>query len=417
MKLKYSVLLLLLLLLIAIPVITAQTDSNVGNDPVIQGNSQKIAFVSKRDGGPEIYTINDNGAELKKLTANKGDKSMPCWSPDGSKLLYLLKKGSRYQLWMINSDGSGQIKFFDECMDDYPPLWSPDGSKIVFTAKYQSKKAAFVVNSDGGGLARLSAIGSEAFAPSWSWDGSKIMFLQRLKDDMSINLINPDGTGLQKIMKDSGTCLTPVWSPDGRKIAYIFKKQKFLGLESKLYVMNADGSNIQPMAKVSQKTDDIDFDDDFYWSPDGKQIAFTKVANIDADVSDGGRPIFRFTYGTYVIATDGNSDENQLGTTGSKRANPVWSSDSTQVAFLSDSELHVWNLKSKVENQIHMDAAAIVLSSIQWSPDGQKIIFAAKNNSFQKSGLFLVNLRGGGVVTKLTAAGDYSPVWAPSARQ
>jgi Tol biopolymer transport system component len=413
MKMKYSVSLLLLLLLIASPVITAQTESNVGNNPVIQGNFQKIAFVSKRDGGSEIYTINDNGAELKKITANKGDKSMPCWSPDGNRLFYLLKKGSRYQLWTTNSAGDGQIKLADECMDDYAPLWSPDSSKIVFSAKYQAKRAVFVVNSDGGGLARLSVIGSEAFAPSWSRDGSKIMFLQRVKNDMSINLINPDGTGLQKIMKDSGTCLTPVWSPDGRKIAYIFKKQKFLGLESQLYVMNADGSNILSIAKVSQKVDDVDFDDDFYWSPDGKQIAFTKVADVDADVSDGGRPIFIFTYGTYIIATDGNGDENQLGTTGPKRANPIWSPDSSQVAFLSDSELHVWNLKNKIENKIHMDAAAIVLSSIQWSPDGQKIIFAAKNSSFQKSGLFLVDLRGGGV-TKLTAAGDYSPVWAPS---
>ncbi|HBF39204.1 MAG TPA: hypothetical protein DDW50_18025 [Firmicutes bacterium] len=410
MKMKLSVFLLSVILLLTIPAIADQTD-NIGNSIVNQGNPQKIAFLSKRDGRFEIYTMSGDGTELKRLTNSKADKMMPCWSPDGAKLLYLLKKGSRDQLWMMNGDGSGQLKLADECMEDFPPRWSPDGSKIVFTAKYQSKSAAFIINSDGTGLARLSEIGWEGFAPSWSPDGSKILYLQKLKDDTFMYLINPDGTGIYKIMKDSGTCTNPVWSPDGRKIAYIFKKQTILGIESKLYVMNADGSNIVPIVKVSQKVDDIDFDDDFYWSPDGKQIAFTKVANVDADVTDGGSPIFVFTYGTYIVATDGNSDEIQLGTTGTKRANPIWSADSSQVAFLSDSEVHIWNMKNKIENTIHIDDASIVLSSIQGSPDGQKIIFAAKNSSFQKAGLFLVDLRG--KVMKLTEAGDYNPVWAP----
>ncbi len=408
MKTKHFFLLVLLLLLFTIPVIAA-TD-NIGKEPSMLGNSQKVAFLSKRDGNFEIYSVNDDGSELKRLTSNKGDKSMLCWSPDGNKLLYLLKKGKQYQLWTMKSDGSGQLKLADDCMNDCPPLWSPDSLKIVFTAKHQSKRTVFIANSEGGGLTRLSSPGSEGFAPAWLHDSSQIMFLQKSKNDMFIYTINPDGTGLQKIMKDSGTYQNPIWSPDGQKIAYISKKQVFLGIESKLYVMNGNGSNIMPIAKVSQKVDDVDFDDDFYWSPDGKQIAFTKVADVDADVTDGGRPVFRFTYGTYVIAIDGNSDENQLGITGMKRANPIWSPDSLQVAFLSDSELHIWNLKSKMENIIRVNAS-ILLSPIRWSPDGKKIMFAAKNSSFQKSGLYLVDLDG--KITKLTDGGDYDPVWAP----
>ncbi len=408
MKMKYFLLLVLLLSLFAIPAIAVA--GNVGNEPAMVGNAQKIAFLSKRDGNFEIYSVNDDGSELKRLTSSKGDKSMPRWSPDGNKLLYLLKKGKQYQLWTIKSDGSGQIKLADDCMNDDPPLWSPDSLKIVFTAQYQSKRTVFMANSEGGGLTRLSSPGLEGFAPGWSHDGSQIIFLQKNKNDMFIYTINPDGTGLQKIMKDSGTYLNPVWSPDGQKIAYISKKQAFLGIESKLYVMNGNGSNSMPIAKVSQKVDDVDFNDDFYWSPDGKQIAFTKVADVDADVSDGGRPIFRFTYGTYVIAIDGNSDENQLGTTGLKRANPIWSPDSLQVAFFSDSKLHIWNFKNRMENVIPVNVS-IPLSPIRWSPDGKKIIFAAKNSSFQKSGLYLVGMDGKFI--KLTEEGDYDPVWAP----
>ncbi len=410
MKKKLLILSLLFLLSIFMPAVMADSDNEASVSPV-KSTAQKIVFSSKRDGNFEIYTIREDGGDLQRLTHSKTDELKPNWSPDGAKILYFSKKGSRYELWVMNSDGSGQTKLAENCMINYLPAWSPDSSKIVFVANNGRQNAVYAVDVDGSDLILLSERDLEGSAPSWSPDGSKILFLQKKKDDVSIYLINPDGSGRQKLIRDPGVCLTPTSSPDGRKIAFIFKKQAFIGRENKLYVMNMDGSENQPIIEVSKKVQDIDFDDDLCWSPDGKQIAFTKMAKVEAKDTDSIHPTFIFTFGTYIIAADGNSNEIQLGKTGTDRAFPCWSPDSSRVAFLSNSQLHFYTLKSGINKSIQVDAS-LPLSRLQWSPDGKKIIFAAKNSSFQKSGLYLVDLDG--KVTKLTESGDYDPVWAPA---
>lgn len=410
MKIKFPLVLILIGLFVLTPVIIA--DSNIqGNNIAVSSTIQKIAFVSKRDGNSEIYTINEDGKDLNRLTKNKADDLMPQWSPDGTRLLYLSKKSGKYEIWTINGDGSGQLKLANECSADYPPSWSPDGSKILFIAKNRGKNAIFVINSDGSGLVRISENGLEGSAPSWSPDGSKILFLQRVKDDTNIYLMNPDGTGRQKVTRESGVCASPAWSPDGWRIAYIFNKQAFIANENKLYVMNTDGSNGVIVADVSKKVEDIVFNDDFCWSPDGKNIAFTKVAKVEGNVSDNGRVTYTFFYGTYIVGSDGNSNEEQLAVTGEERAYPAWSPDSSKVAYLTSSQLNIYTVKSGTASNIRV-GASIPLSSPRWSPDGKKIIFVAKNSSFQKSGIYLVDLDE--KVIKLTESGDYDPVWAPA---
>ena len=54
------------------------------------GGSDKIVFVSYRDGGrSEIYSMNVDGSNPIRLTNNNADDTMPSWSPDGSHLLWI----------------------------------------------------------------------------------------------------------------------------------------------------------------------------------------------------------------------------------------------------------------------------------------------------------------------------------------
>ena len=49
---------------------------------------RRIAFVSSRDGGSEIYVMDENGGNQERRTGNKADKSSPSWSPDGQWIAY-----------------------------------------------------------------------------------------------------------------------------------------------------------------------------------------------------------------------------------------------------------------------------------------------------------------------------------------
>lgn len=409
---KIRLVFFLILVLGLIPAQAIMAESETPKDEILSRSGlQKIAFVSKRDGNFEIYTINEDGTDLKRLTNNKADDLKPQWSPDGTKILFLSKKGRKYELRIMNSDGSDQIKLANECTAKYQPLWSPDGSKIVFVAKSKSKNKIYTIEPNGSNLTCLSEIDTEGTYPSWSPDGSKILYLEKYSKDTYIYVMNSDGTERFRLTRDKTSYIAPKWSSDGKKVAYITKKRSFTGVNYQFNVINSDGSNDMEIAEGSRRIEDIDYYDEFYWSPDGISITFTKVADVDVVYDDNGNPTFTYNYGVYAIRADGNDHARLLAKIGSEPLPPDWTYDSSKIAIVSRSRVTIYNLKTKIDEEIPIDAS-IPLSPIKWSPDGKKLIFAGKNHSFQKAGLYLVTLDG--KVTKLTEDNDYDPVWAPA---
>ena len=68
--------------------------SDGGSDdysPVWHPNSKTLAFVSTRDGNPEIYTMQADGEELRRLTNNNAEETSPVWSPNGKKLAFVTR--------------------------------------------------------------------------------------------------------------------------------------------------------------------------------------------------------------------------------------------------------------------------------------------------------------------------------------
>ncbi len=413
MRIRRSIVLIPILLFILCPIIIA--DSNIKeNDSTVINSVRKIAFVSKRDGNFEIYTVNEDGMDLKRLTSNKNDDLKPQWSPDGEKILYLSKKGKEFAIRVMNNDGSGQFELARNCAIDYPPLWSPDNTKILFVAKIKSKNTICIVDANGSNLTRLSEIDTEGSYPSWSSDGLKILYLEKYRRKSYIYMMNPDGTGRFKITKEDGTYKAPTWSPDGSKIAYLSIKKTPSGTYNQIIVMNNDGGNNIQLANSSKRVEDIDYNDNFNWSPDGAKIAFTKVADVEGKVSENGSVTYTYFYGTYIVAADGNDYDRLLAKTGTEPRLPGWSPEGSKVAVIADSKLIIYNLKTRIEDEIQVNVS-LPLSTVKWAPNGDKLIFAGKNSSFQKSALYLVTLDG--KITVLSEANDYDPVWAPVGKE
>lgn len=86
-------------------------------------HDKKIAFMTKKDGNWEIYTVNDNGSGLARLTNDPAEDGLPTWSPDGIQIAFLSKRTGQWAVWVMNPDGSGQRRLFDiggEMRDNWP---------------------------------------------------------------------------------------------------------------------------------------------------------------------------------------------------------------------------------------------------------------------------------------------------------
>ncbi len=298
----------------------------------IGGGMGKIAFMSERDGYPEIYVMNTDGSNQIKLANEITPKFHPAWSPDGRKIAFISKDENTVSVYIMNADGSNPTKLIDTTeISAYDqgnrnlrfdtrccrPVWSPDGEKIIFYIVHYigccaQHRNSYVINADGSDLIiSMKWLGDSR--QIWSPDSQKIVFA----GDPGIWVMNADGTNLINLNKKDGS---PSWSLDGKKIASITGR----GSYSEIYVMNADGTNLVRIMYTRSP-----WDSSPVWSPNGRKIAF--ISHRDGD------------YDMYVMNADGTDLVNLTNKLGG--GDQAWSPDSTKIAFVSgrdgDSEIYI----------------------------------------------------------------------------
>jgi TolB protein len=225
------------------------------------GINGRIAFQSDRDGNREIYSMNPEGSDPRRLTNDPALDSSPVYSPDGTKIAFVSDREDGYQIWVMNADGSNPARITDAC-GALTPAWSPDGTRIAFTEFCNDD--VYVVDADGTDMVGLATTSDFERFPSWSPDGSTIAYNRFNGSDDDVWAMDADGANQVDLTNDPAVELHPDWSPDGTRIVYA--KQVADGLD--LFVMNADGSS------PTNLTDSPEQESWPVWSPDANRIAF-----------------------------------------------------------------------------------------------------------------------------------------------
>ena len=220
---------------------------NVGGNLVF---AQKIDGVN--DENTEIFTIDVNGQNLKRLTDNTYWDLYPTWSPDGTHVAFLSKRDSDFDIYIMNADGSDQHLFYDSGSHDADIDWA--GDTIVFTSGFK----IWSIKDDGTGVTQVTnpaGVGQWGQAnlpigdydPRLRSDGLKVVF-ERLEDpesvhgDYNIFSVNIDGTDETRLTSTGYAQGLASWSHTGDRIVYGVAA---VGEEGKydMYLMDSDGSN------------------------------------------------------------------------------------------------------------------------------------------------------------------------------
>ena len=227
----------------------------------------KIAFASVREGNFEIYVMDGDGSNQRRVTVNPASDEYPAWSPDGKKIAFVSNRNNvnkdHKQIWVIDADGKNPIRLTDGLVDSYPD-WSPDGTKIVYDAHLHPEEhhvapaGITVMDADGNNKRLLTGEGAH---PSWSPDGKRIAFISgRNRKFSQIYVMDADGQNQTQLTHDPVNKRLPSWSHDGRRIAYVG--------DNVIWVVDSDGEN--PRQLTWHVTEEHPT-----WSPDSGSIAFT----------------------------------------------------------------------------------------------------------------------------------------------
>ena len=197
-------------------------------------SGQRIAFaVSQFDAATQeqiddIYAVDRNGMNVKRLTAARGVDDQPAWSPAGGRIAYRhAETGARADIWIMDADGANAVNLtadFPATSRQSAPAWSADGSRIAF-ASLQSgftgtTASIWTMRADGSDKRMLTSTltGYDTW-PTWSPDGQRIAFIRQYETDSDITFVNASGGEAVRLALP-GRQFTPAWSPDGEWIAY-----------------------------------------------------------------------------------------------------------------------------------------------------------------------------------------------------
>lgn len=248
----------------------------------------RIAFTSDRDGAfTQVYVMNTDGSDQTNVTKHPSGGSEPWWSPDGEWIAFTSQREGKPDIYLTKPDGTDVQQLTDSVAVDGRVRFSPDGEMIAFYSfQDQSQGFLWVANIDMSDvrpvLGEIHPSGSEVecaggFPGGWFPDGERILFRGAHGDTQAQQIcsVNTDGTDIKVIFSQPDTVsFLPTLSPDGTKIAFVTNRDGNI----EVYVMDADGSNLQRI------TDNGADDSDPTWSPDGRWIAFASDRDGDFEI-------------------------------------------------------------------------------------------------------------------------------------
>lgn len=101
-----------------------------------------------------IRVMDADGSNMTELT--KEDDSSPAWSPDGEKIAFTSSRDENYEIYVMNTDGTEQKRLTDNPRIDTTPEWSPDGERIAFVSDRDGPHKIYIMNADGSNVVRIT---------------------------------------------------------------------------------------------------------------------------------------------------------------------------------------------------------------------------------------------------------------------
>ena len=324
-----------------------------------------------------------------RLTDDPKEEQHPAWTSDGR--IRFLRTGSdkQTQSLVMNADGTNQTEVRDFNGFDYG-VWSPDGTKVIF-AMHGDKTAFHLANADGSNQITLPFIGGNF---DWSPDSKKIVYQKTgdlQKTDIFIYSLDTGKT--ENITNDLAFDADPSFSPDGKKIAFASLRDG----NAEIYLMNSDGSAVQRL------TNHPAWDTHPVFSPDGTQIAFPS----DRDNENSN---------LYLMRTDGSDIRRLTDWQANETVDPgCWSPDGTRIAFTSDrngnNDIFVINAETYRPRIVVADETSD-LQFPSFSPDGTIVYQAEMSDKTGELRVFDPQTRQTNVLIK-TENSDLAPVFSP----
>ena len=314
-------------------------------------------IVPENKSNREVFVMNADGSDNKQITKTGFAENEAVWIKGGTKIAFLCNESGSSQLWEMNPDGTDRKRLSDYDKDIEGFAFSPDEKKVLFISQVKTVNSTadkypdldkatgviitdlmykhwdewvttvphpFVADFDGESISNpVDVMEGELFESpmkpfggieqlAWNTTSDKIAYTSRKKtgkeyaistnSDIYVYDLNTKQT-TNITEENKGYDTNPTYSPDGKSIAWLsMERDGYEADQNRLMVMNLETGEKTFVSK--------DFDsnvDSYCWSADCERIYFTGVWHGESQVYQidlaNGNKITPLTEGMYDYAS------------------------------------------------------------------------------------------------------------------
>lgn len=234
--------------------------------------------IEQNKGNAEVYVMNSDGSDVKRLTTTASSEWNVVWNPKGDKIGFIYADESGVNIYEMDTDGKNRkavSSFTEGDLEGFK--YSPDGKKIVYV-RAVAKKDKYAKLKEG--LDKTTGRINDDLAYR-HWDNWVDAIPQPFVADFSngkvgegVNLL--EGTEYESPMRPWGGVEQIAWSPDSKAIAYTCRKKTgkdyAFSTNSDIYLYNIETKKTKNLSEGM-----MGYDQNPVFSADGKKIAWESM--------------------------------------------------------------------------------------------------------------------------------------------
>jgi tricorn protease len=410
----------------------------------------KVTFTYLAD----VWTADENGQNVRRITVNRARDVYPRFSPDGQWIAFSSEREGNLDIYIVPATGGTPKQLTHHSADDTVLAWAPDSKSILFASnRAEDFTGKLYTVAITGGMPQNVGADMGVWA-SFSPDGSKLAINRhgqvywrkyyRGSNQTDVTIMDVSAKKFTDVTDFKGLDSWPMWGRDG--FIYFVSDREGGGLTN-IWRVSDKGGNAE--AVTTFKTGDV------RWpaiSADGKVITFehdfgiwkldvatrrataipldisaetqdnmTEVRTFNSEADDyslepAGRRIALSVYGELFTAPSDQGDLVQITDGAARDQDPNYSPDGRHIAYVSDAsgreEIYVASSDGAGQPEKISDVDALKLG-LSWSPDSKSIAYASSDSKLRR-----YDLESKKTIELATSRyGNFSaPVWSPDGR-